>query len=196
MIRRNLVTVLVVAFLLAGCAFGGKSERATPIEQPQILTPSSSTGSSSLAIPPSDYSSGNDSNAVVNRNVTGTVSSSDEGLSISDQPTVNDYPYGTATPAQDNTVIEGTDGNLYSANGKKTDPDYQSDVASCHYYAQGLVAHDARVEEDRGGSFGDSLGGGTSSFLVLRQNIGVSDVKKRQAIHFNRCMKTKGYYQR
>lgn len=184
---RNFVTISATAILLTGCALGGKSEQAAPIEQPKAPTSSSST----LATPPNS-----NPNQVLNSNVSGTVKTSDEGLSISDQPAVNDYPYGTATPPQNKTIVEGTDGNLYSPEGNKTDQDYQSDVASCHYYAQGLVAHDARVEEDRGGSFGDSLGGGTSSFLTLRQNIDSSEVKKNQAKHFNRCMKSKGYYQR
>ncbi|WP_419901379.1 hypothetical protein [Kiloniella sp.] len=186
---RTYVAISITALFLSGCAFGGKSEQTAPVEH--SAPTSAPLSSSTLATPPI-----NNSNEVINNNVSGTVKSSSEGLSISDQPAVNDYPYGTAAPAQNRTIIEGTDGNLYSTGSQKTDQDYQSDVASCHYYAQGLVAHDARVEEDRGGSFGDSLGGGTSSFLVLRQNIDASEVKKNQAKHFNRCMSSKGYYQR
>ncbi|MFD2208042.1 hypothetical protein [Kiloniella antarctica] len=185
--RHNIVTISATAILLTGCAFGGKSEQAAPQEQPAVSAPSSPN----LARPPSS-----NPNEVINSNVTGTVNANDQGLSISDQPSVNSYPNGTATPAQNSTIIEGTDGKLYSADDKKTDEDYQSDVASCHYYAKGLVAHDARVEDDRGGSFGDSLGGGRSSILTLRQNIDSTEVKKNQAKHFSRCMKSKGYYQR
>ena len=183
---RTIVSVSAVMILLAGCSFGGKSKQAAPAENPQLSSPSPT-----LIVPP-----GNNSNEVINSNVTGTVNSTTDGLSISDQPTTNSYPYGTAAPVQEQTIIKGADGRLYSAEGNKTNDDYQSDIESCHYYAQGLVAHDARVEDDRGGSFGDSFGGGTSTFLTLRQNIDVRDVKKREAIHFSRCMKTKGYYQR
>ncbi|WP_085901416.1 hypothetical protein [Kiloniella majae] len=189
---RYVFTASAFAILLAGCAFGGKSEQTVP-KQPKTY----SSSSPALAVPPS----GN-SNEVVNQNVTGTVNETNDGLSISDQPVTNSYPYGSAEPAptpapsQGQPIIKAPDGKLYSAETPKTEVDYENDVASCHYYARGLVAHDARIEDDRGGSFGDSLGGGTSSLLTLRQNIDKKDVKKRQAIHFNRCMQTKGYYQR
>ncbi|KLN59292.1 hypothetical protein WH96_18430 [Kiloniella spongiae] len=189
---RHVLTASAVAILLSGCAFGGKSEQVAP---KQSKTYSSS--SPALAVPPSD-----NSNEVINQNVTGTVNETGDSLSISDQPVTNSYPYGSAEPAptpaqsQGQPIIKAPDGKLYSAETPKAEVDYENDVASCHYYAKGLVAHDARIEDDRGGSFGDSLGGGTSSLLTLRQNIDRKDVKKRQAIHFNRCMQTKGYYQR
>ena len=201
---RFVLTASALAILLSGCAFGGKSEQAAPEKQTKTYTSAPST----LAIPPSGNSPSGNSNEVINQNVTGTVNETDGGLSISDQPVTNSYPYGSAepsstpaqasdqTPAQGQPIIKAPDGKLYSAETPKTEVDYENDVASCHYYAKGLVAHDARIEDDRGGSFGDSHGGGTSSILNLRQSIDKKDVKKRQAIHFNRCMKTKGYYQR
>ncbi|KKJ76423.1 hypothetical protein WH95_13155 [Kiloniella litopenaei] len=206
---RYVLTASVLAILLSGCAFGGKSEQAVPEKPAKTYTSEPST----LAVPPSgDVSSGHvssgNSNEVINQNVTGTVNETADGLSISDQPVTNSYPYGSADPsaspaqtqdqlpAQGQPIIRAPDGKLYSAETPKTEVDYENDVASCHYYARGLVAHDARIEDDRGGSFGDSHGGGTSSLLTLRQNIDKKDVRKRQAIHFNRCMNTKGYYQR
>ncbi|WP_026261390.1 hypothetical protein [Kiloniella laminariae] len=182
----NLKTAAFFAsvILLSGCAFGGNGQKETPVEK----TTAPATSSSTLALPPSDTGG-----AVNNSAVSGTVSNTPDGLTISDQPAAENNPYGSSNPS---VLIEGSDGQLYSATEPKSEEEYQSDVASCHYYAEALIAHDARVEDDRGGSFNDSLGGGGSSLFKLRSSIDTQEPKQRQAVHFSRCMRSKGYYQR
>ncbi|MCZ4280592.1 hypothetical protein O4H49_07370 [Kiloniella laminariae] len=178
------VTLFASVILLSGCAFGGNSQKETPVAK----TTAPASSSSTLSLPPSDNGTG-----VNNSSVSGTVSNTPDGLTISDQPAGGDNPYAPAKPP---VLIEGSDGKLYSATEPKSEQEYQSDVASCHYYAEALIAHDARVEDDRGGSFNDDLGGGGSSLSTLRKSINTQEPKQRQAVHFSRCMRSKGYYQR
>ncbi len=75
------------------------------------------------------------------------------------------YPYGTIHKVE--VVVMGPDGTVWVQSGA-ADARQQSDLDSCYFYAQGRIAHDARIESDVNAAF-------------------------RSEAVFNGCMVAKGY---
>ena len=112
------------------------------------------------------------------------------------------YPYGTiqtadtgatqqaAAGAADGIVVVDPDGTVW-IRSSAVDSRYQSDVDSCYAYARGQVAHDARIESDRGAAFQSEAGG--LGLAALRGRMNNFERNRRVPSLFSNCMVAKGY---
>ncbi len=124
------------------------------------------------------------------------------GLAYGAANTGGTYPYGAiqkagssavrqaAAPAADGIVVMGPDGNVWIRGGAG-DARYQADVETCYAYAQGQVAHDARIESDVGAAFQSETGG--LGLAALRGRMNNFERTRRVPSLFNGCMVAKGY---
>ncbi len=111
-------------------------------------------------------------------------------------------PYGTiqtadtgatqqaAAGAADGIVVMDPDGTVW-IRSSAVESRYQSDVDSCYAYAHGQVAHDARIESDRGAAFQSEAGG--LGLAALRGRMNNFERTRRVPSLFNSCMAAKGY---
>ncbi len=112
------------------------------------------------------------------------------------------YPYGTiqtadtgttqqaAAGAADGIVVVDPDGTVW-IRSSAVDSRYQSDVDSCYAYARGQVAHDARIESDRGAAFQSEAGG--LGLAALRGRMNNFERTRRVPSLFRSCMAAKGH---
>ena len=112
------------------------------------------------------------------------------------------YPYGTiqtadtgatqqaAAGAADGIVVVDPDGTVW-IRSSAVDSRYQSDVDSCYAYARGQVAHDARIESDRGAAFQSEAGG--LGLAALRGRMNNFERTRRVPPPFRSCMAAKGH---
>ncbi len=112
------------------------------------------------------------------------------------------YPYGTihkvgvgvpqqaAAEATGEVVVMGPDGTVWVQSGG-ADARHQSDLDSCYFYAQGQVAHDARIESDVNAAFQSEAGG--LGLAALRGRMNNFERTRRVPSLFSSCMAAKGY---
>ena len=112
------------------------------------------------------------------------------------------YPYGTihkvgvgvprqaAAEATVEVVVMGPDGTVWVQSGA-ADARHQSDLDTCYSYAQGQVAHDARIESDVNAAFRSEAGG--LGLAALRGRMNNFERSRRVPSLFSSCMVAKGY---
>ncbi len=96
----------------------------------------------------------------------------------------------SAPPPADTTGLGQSDATGGSAYGA-ADARQQSDLGSCYSYAQGQVAHDARIESDVNAAFQSEAGG--LGLAALRGRMNNFERSRRVPSLFSSCMAAKGY---
>jgi putative hemolysin len=87
-------------------------------------------------------------------------------------------------------VVMGPDGTVWLRDGGD-DAAYRGDVESCYAYAQGQVAHDARIESDVASAFDSDADG--FGLAALRGRMNNFERTNRVPALFSSCMSAKGY---